>query len=166
MPRPGSEWSIAAQPSESLPEEVPQQAIPPKILRRDVPAAPPSVSQAPVDHHQQLQPHVQDHGGTAFLISTHSASHPESRRMSSCHWGSPALPSLPAAELIECSSGQSWSIGAAYIPSEGLRCHADWQSDTCHHVIHSSRDLLNESAPVCSRREPPQEQPRRLAPAS
>lgn len=64
MPRPGSEWSIAAQPSESIPDEVPQQTTPSKILRN--PAAPQSVPQA-VPSLQQQQ-HVQHHRG-AFCAS-------------------------------------------------------------------------------------------------
>ncbi len=59
MARPGSEWSIAAQPSESLPDEVPQQATPPKILRRDVPAASHPAHQAGPPPQQQQQQHLQ-----------------------------------------------------------------------------------------------------------
>ena len=64
MTRPGSEWSIAAQPSESLPDEAPVQATPPKILRRDLPAIPPSVPRGTV---QPQQGHVQQHAGGLLL---------------------------------------------------------------------------------------------------
>ena len=60
MTRPGSEWSIAAQPSESLPDEAPMQATPPKILRRDLPAIPPSLPRGAV---QPQQGHAQQHAG-------------------------------------------------------------------------------------------------------
>ena len=67
MPRPGSEWSIAAQASESLPEEVPPQATPSKILRRDVPAAQHSAPHPGVPPHPQQQ-HGQHHRGAASSI--------------------------------------------------------------------------------------------------
>ena len=64
MTRPGSEWSIAAQPSESLPDEAHMQTTPPKILRRDLPAIPPSMPQGAV---QPQQGHAQQHAGGPSL---------------------------------------------------------------------------------------------------
>ena len=64
MTRPGSEWSIAAQPSESLPDEAPLQTTPPKILRRDLPATPPSMPRAAV---QPQQGRAQQHAGGPLL---------------------------------------------------------------------------------------------------
>ncbi|CAL5220629.1 g2672 [Coccomyxa viridis] len=79
MPRPTSEWSIAAQPSESLPDEVPQQTTPPKILRRDVPAASHPVHQAgppPQQQQQQQQPPVQHHRGEGHHRGAHGGMPP------------------------------------------------------------------------------------------
>ena len=89
MTRPGSEWSIAAQPSESLPDEAPMQTTPPKILRRDLPAIPPSMPRAGA---QPQQGHAQQHAGGSPLSLLQQQL-----------WQQPQRPKVILRRLVHCS---------------------------------------------------------------